>query len=119
MLHIISTLVLLIIIAGMRLRKYTKVHMALMGSAFVIDLLLVLYIEFSRKAVETVVSTSAKPIIYIHALISLTVLGCYVGMFVLGRRTLAGKPAAKAAHRNLGITFCLFRAANYATAFLL
>jgi hypothetical protein len=107
-----------------------------MASAFVIDLALVLYIELTRHAVKAVV-TGSKALVWTHAAISLMVLVPYVVQIALGYRLLMARPAlagnlagsasaslsdtehSRTLHRNLGITFVVFRLLNYATAFLL
>ncbi len=133
MLHAISTLVLLMLAVGIYFRRRREIHMKLMTSAFAIDLALVLYIELTRHAVETV-ATQTKPLLWFHATVSTSVLVLYVVMFALGRR-LAAAPAANAVtsagpiatghlsqtrnlHRNLGMAFCALRVLNYVTAFM-
>ena len=70
--------------------------MKLMIAAFATDVLLVLYIEITRHAVETVVTT-VRPLIWFHAGISL---------------------AVRVKHRYLGFTFCVLRSLNYITSFM-
>ncbi|MCH8268460.1 MAG: hypothetical protein IH846_13160, partial [Acidobacteria bacterium] len=48
MLHIASTLVLVLIVAGLYNRRRPQWHLRFMLSAFVVDLMLVLYIEATR-----------------------------------------------------------------------
>jgi len=135
MLHVVSTIVLVILAVGIYCRRRRELHIKLMASAFVIDLALVLYIELSRHAVESVVSGS-RAIVWTHASISLTVLVLYVVQLVLGSQLLRAQPALAGAaaaskafavssawhtrtlHRNLGIAFVIFRLLNYLTAFL-
>lgn len=118
MLHAVSAIVLVLVFCGLYFRKRPKWHMRIMASAFVMDLLLVLYIEATRHAVEKVAS-QLKLMIWIHALISLGVLVCYVVMIWLGRRALRGDKASKSTHRNMGMLFVTLRSLNYATAFML
>ncbi|QOV88119.1 hypothetical protein [Humisphaera borealis] len=117
MLHIVSAIVLVLVGCGLYFRKRPAWHMRIMTSAFVMDLLLVLYIEATRHAVEKVVS-QIRMMIWIHAGISLGVLVCYVVMIWLGRRALHGNKASKETHRNLGMLFVTLRGLNYATAFM-
>lgn len=136
MLHILSTLVLVILAVGIYCRRQRERHIKLMATAFVIDVGLVLYIELTRHAVEAVVSGS-KVLVWTHAAISLTVLVLYVAQIALGYRLLTGQANLAAAtgggtaialphtghhralHRNLGMAFVVFRLLNYGTAFLL
>jgi len=118
MLYVVSTLVLCLLGAGLYFRRRRPHwHFKIMLGAFAIDLLLVLYIEFTRQAVETVV-TERRLWLLIHAGISLGVLACYAGMIALGWQLLAGKPARASRHRNLGMLFCFLRGANYLTSFI-
>lgn len=130
MLHVASTIVLAVIGLGLYFRRRRPdLHWRIMASAFAIDLFLVLYIEITRHAVETVV-TQVKPFIWLHAGISLSVLVLYVLMLGLGRRLLLASASVggssappddqvRAMHRNLGMVFCVMRGLNYVTALLL
>jgi hypothetical protein len=115
-LHVASTLVVALVLAGLSNRRRPPVHRAFMVSAFMIDLLLVLYIEATRHAVETVV-TGVHPLLWTHAAISIAVLICYALMIGLGRRLFAGALEVRLTHRNLGIAFCVLRSLNYVTSF--
>ncbi|MFA5907762.1 MAG: hypothetical protein WC815_03195 [Vicinamibacterales bacterium] len=117
MLHALSTLVVMIVFAGVMARKRPAIHLPLMVMAFVIDLSLVLYIEVTRHAVERVVGP-AGPLIWFHASISTLVLLAYLGQITLGRRMLAGRATSRRAHIALGLTFCVLRGTNYVTAFM-
>jgi len=118
MLHIISSLVVLLIGLGLYFRRNPLVHVRLMTCAFVIDLSLVLWIEATRHAVEKV-AHRVSPLLYFHAAVSLAVLICYIVMIVLGRRVLQGSHASRSTHRNLGMTFAVLRSLNYVTALML
>lgn len=133
MLHLLSTLVLFILAAGLLMRRRPWAHATLMTTAFGTDLLLVLYIEFTRHAVESLASTP-RGLIWFHASVSTLTLILYGIMLYLGRQMLA--PAAVAVsssgspllpnhantrrlHRNLGMVFIVARLLNYATSFLI
>ncbi len=118
MLHIASGLVLALIAVGLFNRRRPSWHPKFMIAAFTIDLLLVLYIEFTRQAVEKVASNT-ELLLWVHAGISLGVLGCYVGMILLGRKMLAGEVTVRSRHRDLGLTFCVLRTLNYITAMMI
>lgn len=119
MLHLASTLVLVLVAAGLWVRKANpQMHQRFMIAAFSSDLLLVLYIEASRHAVEKVV-THVHPMIWFHAAVSLSVLCCYVAMIALGRPMLAGKFETRSLHRALGMTFVVLRSLNYVTSYML
>jgi len=118
MLHGISTLVVALIIAGLWFRvRQRAIHLRLMLAAFVVDLLLLLYIEFTRHAVEKV-AARFHPLIWFHAGVSLAVLLCYLAMIGLGWRMVEGEMRLRKLHRALGVTFVVFRGLNYVTSFL-
>jgi len=118
MLHLASTAVLILIATGLWFRKRNpQVHLRLMLTAFAADVLLVLYIESTRHAVEKVVA-HVRPLIWFHAGVSLGVLVCYVMMILLGRPMLAGRYETRTLHRAVGITFVVLRGLNYVTSFM-
>lgn len=117
MLHIISTIVVVALAVGIALRHRRKIHPKIMFSAFVTDLLLVLYIEFTAGAVERVVS-EMSPLLLFHAAVSTTTLVLYVVLIILGRQLLNGREEKRALHRKLAITFCVLRSINYVTSYL-
>lgn len=116
--HMVSTLVLLLLAAGVYFRRRPKVHMKLMCSVFVCDLLVVLYIEITRHAVEKMV-TATGALLWFHVTVSVLVLVGYVVQIVLGRRLLKGEKASKSTHMKVGITFCSLRILNYVTSFMI
>ncbi len=117
-LHLASTMVLLLIVCGLWYRKRdSRIHLRLMITAFVCDVLLVLYIEVTRHAVETVVAR-VRPLIWFHAGVSLAVLACYVAMILLGRPMLAGRYETRKMHLAVGIAFVVLRSLNYVTSYM-
>lgn len=119
MIIIVSTVVLLILLAGYLQRFNRKRHIILMSSAFVIDLGLVLIIELQRHAVEKVVAQQVSSLTLFHAGISLVVLLLYVTMIYLGRGIVLGKPYAREHHRMVSTVFIAFRLTNYVTSLLI
>lgn len=118
MLHLVSTLVLLLIAAGVYFRGNTRVHLRFMLAAFVADVSLVIYIEASRHAVEKV-AHHAGWLLWTHVAISVAVLIAYVAQIQLGRRILQGFVASRSLHIRLGLTFCTLRLLNYITSFII
>ena len=116
-LHVISTAVLFLLVAGFASRANRERHRALMLTAFALDLAVVVWIETTRHAVEKVAG-GVPPVVAIHAAISTAVLLCYVAMIALGGKIFAGRPELRVFHRNLGITFAALRGLNYLTSFL-
>lgn len=118
MLHVLSSMVFVLILAGVYFRRRRPdLHTRLMTAAFACDVSLVLYIELSRQAIETVVGNGTG-LIWFHATISTLVLLAYVAQFALGRRMRAGIDTPRRVHALLGIVFVTLRSLNYATSFL-
>jgi uncharacterized membrane protein YozB (DUF420 family) len=126
-------IVLVLIGLGLYYRRQPQRHLRFMTAAFVTDLGLVVWIEATRGAVETVVS-GPKTMVWAHAGISLAVLILYVSQIVLGRQLLARQEMVlgeavtvpvhngdrrRTLHLVLGLTFCVLRALNYVTALML
>jgi hypothetical protein len=126
--HIVSTCVLLIIIAGIMTRKNQKLHIPLMTAAFVIDLTSVLVIEIQRQAVEKVVGSSTHPLLIFHAIISIMVLVLYVLMMTSGKKLqkfiaeikpLELVTLARRSHVTYSAVFIILRLTNYVTSFMI
>ena len=116
-LNAISTIVVLIIIAGLWKRKDRALHYKLMVLAFIIDMGMVVYIEFMRGAVETAVS-SPPPLMLFHIFVSVMSIVFYLVQFYLGWRLFKGKVTSTKTHMYCGILFCVFRLSNYVTSFM-
>jgi hypothetical protein len=118
MLHVLSSIVVLLIAAGLWLRhRRPDLHLRLMTAAFVSDLVLLVYIEATRHAVEKVANQGTR-LIWFHAAVSTLVIVTYVAQIAVGRRMLAGTPAPRRVHAVLGITFATLRSLNYVTSFM-
>ena len=118
-LHLASSFVLALIVVGTWFRrKSPRLHVGLMVAAFVVDLSLVVYIEATRLAIETV-STTPVSFVHLHALISTLVLVAYVAQLTLGWRVLTGVGAARRVHATVGIAFVSLRSLNYLTSLFL
>ncbi len=136
MFYLFSTLVLVIIAAGLYFRRKVKLHIPLMLAAFVIDLSLVLIIEFQRAAVEKVASNVMAGTDYFlifHASISLLVLVLYVLLMRSGYKIYKALYSLKLdaaqfaelrlkmqtdylLHRNLAFAFVILRLVNFVTS---
>ena len=122
-LHAISAAILLLLGIGLWFRHNRNVHPKIMFTAFVADLLLLIYIELTLQAVEKVVGVvkvadDVGIILWVHVAVSAAVMGLYVAMIVLGRKLLAGNTAVRTTHRNLAIIFVVMRLANFVTSFM-
>lgn len=117
----VSTLVLILIAYGLKHRKNAKIHVPVMLAAFGIDILLVLWIELNRQAIEHVVenaeSETPDGLLMFHVAVSLLSIIFYVILTVLGFKIMKGERTLLKLHRNLGGLFLIFRLSNYVTSF--
>lgn len=118
MLFVFSTLVLLLILFGILNHRKRHLHMTLMTAAFLIDLALVLYIEFTRAAVEQAVD-GVEGLLLFHIIVSVITLLLYIVLIGLGVQWFKGKPNVAVLHRNLAYVFVLCRLTNYVTSFFI
>jgi uncharacterized membrane protein YozB (DUF420 family) len=113
-----SSFIVVLLLLGVWFRKRnSRVHFSLMLTAFSADLLLAIYIEIMRHAVEKVV-TRGRPMIWFHAGVSLAVLTCYVFMIYLGRPMLARDNRTRGYHRRVGMAFLVLRGLNYVMSYM-
>lgn len=117
MLHVLSTIVILVLATGIWMRKRSVTwHWRLMIAAFILDIGLVLYIEITRHAIETVAG-EISPLIWFHAAVSTAVLVLYFVMFALGRKIIVSGNRFRLTHRNVALAFCACRGINYVTSY--
>ncbi len=112
----LSFVVLLIIAVGILFRKNRKVHIPLMLLAFVCDMSLVLYIEFTRKAVEQVISGLPPSLLAFHVTTSIIVVLLYLALIVSGIQIVKGKTDRQLWHRRLATAFLIGRMINFVTS---
>ncbi|MEM9400014.1 MAG: hypothetical protein AAF984_07370 [Verrucomicrobiota bacterium] len=118
MLHIISTFVLVLIALGIYYRKNKRWHMRYMISAFVVDVLLVLYIEITRQAVDQAITTLSF-LLRFHITASVLTLVAYIVQFVLGFALINTGKNLRMAHITVGISFVVLRLTNYITSYMI
>lgn len=122
---VISTLVILILAAGLIFRHKRKLHIPLMSTAFAIDLSLVLIIELQRQAIENVI-VNHNNFVWFHVSISVLVLVLYIVLAVTGSKMskLAAGPEfynlmLVKVHKLASLLFIAFRLTNYVTSFFM
>jgi hypothetical protein len=118
MFHAASTLVLLLLLAGVRLRRRRRCHIPLMIAAFSLDLATLLAIEWSRGAIQKARS-GPGPLLVFHVTVSVFALAGYGVMFVLGERVRQGTERLRPWHRRTAWIFGTCRAANYVTSWMI
>lgn len=121
MLIAVSTIAVILILLGWKFKKRAEVHIPLMASAFAIDFALLLYIEVTRHAIETLqtdITTAAdEKLLYFHVLVSAVMLVLYFVQIGTGIRLAKGHAMSRAFHRNAAYAFLACRLLNYVTSF--
>jgi hypothetical protein len=118
MFHIASTFVLLLLVAGILLRRRRRIHVPIMLAAFGLDLVSVLAIEVQRNAIHKATS-GPPPLLLFHVIVSVFALVFYGVMFVLGERVRKGAEQLRPWHRRTAWLFGSCRTANYVTSWMI
>ncbi len=114
-----SFFILALMIFGITQAKKRSLHVKIMSTAMIWDIILILQIELSRSAILKASKAMSNPMLLnIHVSIAVTTVVFYVFMVLTGRKVLAGNNALKARHRALGYTTAVLRALTFATSFL-
>lgn len=116
-----STLILLLFFYGIFVlikKKKRETHAKIMSVAIIWDLLLILQIEFNRKAIEKAIKVSSNPsILSIHIGLALSSVILYMFMMYTGKKILKGNNTLIGRHRKLGRLTILMRTLTYITSF--
>jgi hypothetical protein len=114
--HIWSAIVLGILTIGILKRHQQTLHIKLMATAMVLDLALVGYIEFNRKAIATAMQPP-HPFVTFHVVMSVIVVLLYFVQAGLGRKLKNGDEKLRKFHKWSGWTLYLLRWGNFITSF--
>ncbi|MEK7483783.1 MAG: hypothetical protein AABZ60_05580 [Planctomycetota bacterium] len=111
-----NSLIYLWIWTGVSLRHRRKLHIKMMLSALVADLLLLVWVEIQNQAIEKSIQGMTL-LLLVHIIASFLFLGCYALLIVTGIQKYRGKQGN--IHKYLAWTFLLSRGINWSTAFFL
>lgn len=121
MFKILSPISVILIALGLVFRRDNSKHIPLMLSAFTVDFILLIWIEFANHAVEKVVdevqSTSMNGFTIFHASISTVVLVLYGLLIYTGTKVLKDREKVIKLHKILAYLFIIFKLTNFITAF--
>lgn len=113
-----SILIFSLMTFGIMKRKNRKVHVPVMYSVILWDIILILQIELSRNAVikaSKVVTNTA--ILNIHVTFAVLSVVFYVLLLVTGRKLLKGQVAIRPKHKLFGLTAYTLRLLTLITSF--
>lgn len=114
MLQFFSFLICLLIAAGIYFRKDRRRHVTIMLTAFGLDMLMVLYIEFTRDAINEAIHPP-HPFITFHVVISILVVLLYLTQLFSGLKLLK-HGTHRQFHKFSAAAFIVMRLANLVTS---
>lgn len=98
-----SFMIVLLMSWGIYLRYQRSVHIKMMLTAIVWDILLILQIELSRGAVAKASEVIKNPMILnIHVSLALSTVILYIAMIISGRKLYKGSLTIRPKHKVLG-----------------
>jgi hypothetical protein len=113
-----SLCIVLLMLVGIVVRRRRDLHVKIMSTAMIWDILLILQIELSRSAILKASKAVTNPMILnIHVSIAVSTVILYGFMVYTGRALLAGKNEIRPKHRILGYTTLFMRILTFVTSF--
>lgn len=113
-----SLCIVLLMLAGILVRRNRKLHVRVMSLAMIWDVLLILQIELSRSAIlKASKAVDNAMMLNIHVSIAVSTVILYGFMVYSGRALLAGKTEFRHKHRILGYSTFLMRILTFVTSF--
>ncbi|MCF8059537.1 MAG: hypothetical protein K9K67_09590 [Bacteriovoracaceae bacterium] len=113
-----SFLILSTMTLGVYLRKKRSVHIKLMATTIIWDILLILQIELGRGAIiKASKAVTNAMLLNIHVSIAVCTVLFYGGMIYTGRKLLSGDNSIRPLHKKLGWTTFSLRILTFVTSF--
>lgn len=113
-----SILIYSLMIYGITKRKNRKIHVPVMSTVLLWDVLLILQIELGRGAVEKASKAVVNPMILnIHVTFAVLSVIFYVLLVLTGRKLLKGEEVIRPRHRLFGWTAFALRTLTLLTSF--
>jgi hypothetical protein len=110
--------ILLLMLAGIIVRRRRQLHVKIMSAAMVWDVILILQIELSRSAILKATHAVTNPLILnIHISIAVSTVVLYGFMIYTGRKLLSGQNQIRPRHKFLGWTTLTMRILTFITSF--
>lgn len=113
-----STIILLLIYFGIYHRRNRILHVRVMLTAIIWDVLLILQIELTRKAIATALKpTENSFLLNFHITIAVLTVLIYGALIYTGRKILSGENKIRPRHKLLGLTAVTLRTLTYITSY--
>jgi hypothetical protein len=115
----IATVAWLCLISGYLARKKRSLHVTLMRTGIFLDIGLVLFLQFTRGAIQTALSFELALLKQLHIAASTIALLLYFPILYLGFQLLKGRGTAetRALHIKVGTTALFFRTLGFLLMF--
>lgn len=119
-----SALIVLLMIVGIKNSKKRKLHVKIMLTSIIWDILLILQIELTRGAIEKVhgqltIPMQRNPLLMVHLFFAIGSVVLYFFMMFSGRKILQGKTSCIKKHSLLGKVTFSFRVLTLLTSFFI
>ena len=113
-----SLCIVLLMIAGIIVRRNRKLHVKIMSVAMIWDVILILQIELSRSAILKASKVVTNELaLNIHVAIAVSTVVLYGFMIRSGRKLLSGNNSVRPHHKKLGWTTLAMRILTFITSF--
>ncbi len=99
----------LLLVNGLILRKKTSWHVPLMLSGMFLDIAIVINLQITKKAVQTVIAMEMSPLKQVHVFFSTLAFILYLVIIYLGNKLLKGEKNLKKLHVQIAIAAFTFR----------
>ena len=116
MVQLYNGMVLLLICVGVSLHKRRHIHVPIMISAFTLDMISVLYLEFSRGVIQEALAHASAGMLQLRLVFAATTLLGYAIAIYTGRKLLKGA-AIYRIHRTNAMVFLVARTGVLVTSF--
>ena len=113
-----SVIIVILMYLGVYLRNRRSIHVKIMSTVIIWDILLILQIELTRGAINKAMKVVANPLMLnIHVTLAVSTVLLYGVMIYTGRRMLKGEDIFRTKHRIFGFSTVIFRTATFITSF--
>jgi hypothetical protein len=113
-----SLCIVLLMVAGIMFRRRRQLHIKIMSTAMIWDVILILQIELSRSAILKATKAMTNPLLLnIHISIAVSTVVLYGFMVYTGRKLINGQNEIRPKHRMLGWTTLSMRILTFITSF--
>lgn len=113
-----SFIIMSLMAIGLIFRKKRNLHIKLMSSAMIWDVILILQIELNRSAIlKASKAMSNAMMLNIHVSFAVSTVLFYAAMVYTGRKFLSGDNSIRPLHKKLGWTTFALRVLTFITSF--